>query len=88
MHVVRFKKQDEGGCGNSTEINVIIDGEEIGNLYREEGMDEWNGDRQVRALCSASHDDDADLATPTLREAKSMVRRAVRDDPEFWKSLV
>ena len=61
--------EDGDSCTPCRRVPVYLDGQEIGELYREPGMQEWAGSSGVEEICSVDS-----VYSSTLAECKTMVR--------------
>ncbi|MCY4488862.1 MAG: hypothetical protein OXF11_17335 [Deltaproteobacteria bacterium] len=75
---LRFGRVHEDGdsCTPCRRVPVYLDGQEIGELYREPGMLEWAGSSGVEEICSVDS-----IYGSTLAECKTTVREFL--EPEL-----
>ena len=66
--------EDGDPCTPCRRVPVYLDGQEIGELYREPGMSEWAGSSGVEEVCSVDS-----IYGPTLAECKTMVRDFLKE---------
>ncbi len=62
-------REDGDRCTPCRRVPVYLDGQEIGELYRESGMSEWAGSSGVEEICLVDS-----IYGSTLAECKTMVR--------------